>query len=147
MSLKDLVFNAQKQAMKNRDTQKVSVFRMLLSDVKKAEIDGQKELDDVSVQKIIAMQVKRLKDSIIDFTAGNRQDLVDSAEAEIDILKTYLPEQLSEKDLKDIIGKVISETKANGSSDIGKVMGEVMKKVQGVADGGDVRRLVTELLN
>jgi len=146
MSLKNDLAEAIIKAMKSRDTKTVSVLRLLSSEIKKTEIDGQTELDDAGFQKIVGQQVKRLKDSIKDFQLGGREDLVESANLELKILELYLPKQLSEEELKNIVSKVIKETGATGSTQMGMVMGKIMQEVQGQADGVQVRELVTAAL-
>ncbi len=146
MSLKNDLAEAIIKAMKSKDTKTVSVLRLLSSEIQKTEIDGQTKLDDVGFQKIVGQQVKRLKDSIKDFQSGGRDDLVEDANLELEILDVYLPEQLSEEELKNIVSKVITETGATGTPQMGMVMGQVMKEVQGQADGGQVREIVTAAL-
>lgn len=145
MSLRTTLLEALKQAMKNKDTKQVSVLRLLLSDIKKQEIDAKKELTDADIQKIIATSVKRLKDAMADFGKGDRQDLVDDAQYEVDVLTVYLPAQLSDDEVRAIVTQVAADLGAS-SSDMGKVMGAVMAKVQGQADGRRVREMVSSVL-
>ena len=145
MSLRTTLLEALKQAMKNKDTKQVSVLRLLLSDIKKQEIDAKKELTDADIQKIIATSVKRLKDAMADFGKGGRQDLVDDAQYEVDVLTVYLPAQLSDDEVRAIVTQVAADLGAS-SSDMGKVMGAVMAKVQGQADGRRVREMVSSVL-
>jgi uncharacterized protein len=147
MSLRTELLEATKQAMKDRDTKKVSVLRLLMSEIKKTEIDGQAELDDVAIQKIVSQQVKRTKDAMKDFLSGGRQDLVDNAQVEIDILKTYMPDQLSDFDIEQIVLKTIETVGASGQGDMGKVMGMAMKEIKGRAEGTKVREIVTVALH
>lgn len=139
--LKDKLSEDLKAAMKAGDAQKRDVLRMLTSAIKNKEIEKRVELTDEQVLETIASEVKKRKDSITQFTAGNRMDLVEKEEAEIAVLKTYLPEQMNEEDLK----KIIKETVA-GMTNIGEAMKAVMAKVKGKADGALVSKLVKDAL-
>ena len=136
-----------KSSMKEKNTLKVSVLRLVKSAVQNKAIEKKTEsLSDDVVLDIIQRQVKQRRDSIEEFKKGNRQDLVDQESKEIDILKTYLPEQLSEADLKGIIQKAIETTGAKSKADMGKVMKEALVAAKGRADGKRVSQLVSSLL-
>lgn len=130
-----------KTAMKAGETDKRDVLRILTSAVKNKEIEKRIELTDEQVLEVIASEVKKRKDSVIQFTAGNRMDLVEKENAEITILATYLPEQMGEEELK----KIVSETVA-GITNVGEAMKAVMAKVKGKADGALVSKLVKDAL-
>ncbi|MBT4314884.1 MAG: GatB/YqeY domain-containing protein [Candidatus Magasanikbacteria bacterium] len=147
MSLRADITERQTEAQKSKDELRLSVLRMLWSEIKNIEIDKKKELDDKEIQQIAARQIKQLKDANKDFSSAGRDDLVSKNEAEIKILEEYLPEQMGDEELTKIIESVISETGANEPGDIGKVMGAVMKKAQGQADGNKVRELASHLLS
>ncbi|MBT4120523.1 MAG: GatB/YqeY domain-containing protein [Candidatus Magasanikbacteria bacterium] len=147
MSLRADITERQTEAQKSKDELRLSVLRMLWSEIKNIEIDKKKELDDKEIQQIVARQIKQLKDANKDFSSAGRDDLVSKNEAEIKILEEYLPEQMGDEELTKIIESVISETGANEPGDIGKVMGAVMKKAQGQADGNKVRELASHLLS
>jgi len=145
MSLRETILSAQKEAMKNRDESRVAILRMLWSAIRNAEIDnGHKELSDEEIQKVISTQIKQQKDAIVDFTRGNRQDLVDKANSEIAVLQSYMPEQMGDAELEELVKKIISENVGGVS---GKVIGVAMKEIKGRADGNRVRLLVEKLLS
>ena len=119
---------------------------MILSAVNYAEIDQQKQLDDPGVHAVIAKMIKQRKESIEAFTAGNRQDLVDTEQAELNILESYMPKQLTRDEIMTEAKKVIAEVGANKPQDMGKVMGKLTPMLRGKADGKEVASVVTELL-
>ena len=135
-----------KSAMKSRDALRLSVLRMLKSAAKYAEIEKREPLTDDDVLQVVARECKRRRESIEQFEKGNRPDLVAKESAELEILKRYLPEQLDETEVIGIAREVISELHAASKADKGKVMGALMQKVRGKADGRLVNRIVDELL-
>jgi len=140
--LKAQLYEDMKTAMKAHDTQKLGVVRYLISEVKNFEIDNG-EQDDAGVQKIIAREVKKMKDAIADFQRGGRQDLVDEESAKIVLMESYLPQQMSDEDLQ----KIVSEVAATASDkNFGMVMKQVMAQVQGKADGNRVSAMVKQVL-
>ena len=148
MSLKTQLMDDMKAAMKAKEAgkQKLAVIRMVRSAIRQAEIDGKKELNDNDIIALISKEVKMRKDSIDEFEKGGRQDLVDQTQAEIAVLMPYLPEQLSEDEVKALVQEAISVTGATTPKDMGKVMGVLMPKVKGRADGKMVNTIVKELL-
>ncbi|MBN1191339.1 MAG: GatB/YqeY domain-containing protein [Dehalococcoidales bacterium] len=151
-----------KQSMRERNEIKTSTLRLLLSAIKYAELKKQDDefnkhpenkdlkqitLTDADILGVIAKEVKQREDSIEAYTKGNRQDLVDKESAEMAILKTYLPQQLSREEILVEVKQVIAETGAKGPSDKGKVMPKLMASLKGRADGKDINNVVTELLN
>ena len=146
MSLRDEIQAKQKDAMKAGDKVLLSTLRMLYAAIRNKEIDTQQNLSDEEVQKIIASQVKQLNDAMKEFQSGGRSDLVEQNQKEVNILKEYLPEQMSDEILCKMIVETISEISAESTKDIGRVMGMVMKKAAGQADGNRVRSLVEEIL-
>ncbi len=146
MSLKEQLFNDLKQAMKDKDTVKKDIVQMVRAGVLQIEKDKKIEADDTVVTDVIAKEIKKLGDVIPDFEKGGRSDLVDEANKKITILKTYLPEQLSENELKEIISAVIAQVGAASPKDMGKVMGAVGSKTKGRADNKIVSQLVKEAL-
>jgi uncharacterized protein YqeY len=147
MALKDQLDADLKAAMKERNELKLSVVRMLKSAVKYREIELMKPLDDPGVQGVIASEIKRRRDSVEQYRAGNRQDLVDKEEAEIVILQGYLPAQLSEDELRRKVDEAIARAGAKGPKDMGAVMKALMPEVQGRADGKVVSELVKARLS
>ncbi|GBF10139.1 GatB/YqeY domain-containing protein [Tepidibacillus sp. HK-1] len=147
MSLMDRISEDMKQAMKNKDKVKLSVIRMIRSAIKYTEIEKQTTLSDEQILDVLTREVKQRRDSLQEFEKAGRQDLVENVQAELEILKQYLPQQLSEQELRNIIQSVIEEIGAKGKSDMGKVMSAVMPKVKGRADGKLINQLVQEYLS
>ncbi|MDU5099877.1 MULTISPECIES: GatB/YqeY domain-containing protein [Peptoniphilus] len=147
MSLKERLMADLKDAMKNKDKLRKDVITMVRAAIKQKEVDERVELDDADIENIISKQLKEKKSSIEEFKKGNRQDLVDQTNAEIEILLKYLPEQLSDEELKEIIKKVIDENEITSMKDIGKLMKNVMPLIKGKADGKQVNIIAKELLN
>ena len=146
--LEEKIFNDYKEAMKNRDTLKSSVLSFLRAAMMNAAIEKKKKnLDDNDCIAVIKKQVKQRQESIEQFQKGNRQDLADKEIKELGILKSYLPEELNEDEIKKIIEEAILSTGAAGIKDMGKVMKEVTAKIAGRADGKLVSDLVRERLS
>jgi hypothetical protein len=146
MSLKDQLFNDLKQAMKDKDTIKKEIVQMVRAGVLQIEKDQKIEADDAVVTQVITKEIKKLSDVIPDFQKGGRDDLVEEAEKKITILKAYLPEQMSEDEIKEIVKTAVAETGAASPKDMGKVMGAVTAKTKGRADNKLVSQLVREAL-
>ena len=136
-----------KSAMKAQDKLKLSVIRMVKSSIQMEELNKKRELTDDEVIDVISKQIKTRKDSINEFTKGGRDDLVESTSKEIEILSTYLPEQLTEEEVNDIIEKVFEEVKPASPKDMGKVMKAVTPLVKGKADMGLVSSIIKGKLN
>jgi len=135
-----------KQAMKSGDTVKRSTLRMLIASINNAEIARQSALDNSDILGAIAKEVKRHQESIDAFKKGNRSDLVEKEEAEMAILKGYLPQQMSRDEVVAAAKEVIAAVGAQGPGDKGKVMKDLMPKLKGRADGKEINEVVTELL-
>ncbi len=146
MSLKDRLIQDMKEAMKARDQLRLSTLRLLISEIKNKEIDAKGELKDEDILTIIQKAVKQRQDSIAQYEKGGRQDLADKEKAELEILKAYLPEELSREEILEIIDQAIAATGASSPKEMGKVMREVMPKVKGRADGKVVNELVRKRL-
>ncbi|ABC80494.1 GatB/YqeY domain-containing protein [Anaeromyxobacter dehalogenans] len=142
MALKERLDADLKTAMREKDTLKLSVVRMLKSAVKYREIELMKPLDDAGVQGVIASEIKRRRDSVEQYRAGNRQDLVDKEEAEIRILQAWLPAQLTEDELRAKVDAAVQATGAQGPKDMGAVMKALLPEVQGRAEGKAVSDMV-----
>jgi uncharacterized protein len=149
MSLKEQIQADLIAAMKARDAVKISTLRMLKSAVGKFEVSGKEktEATDEDWLRILKKEAKQRKDSIEQFTAGGRDDLVGPEQAELEILEVYLPEMMSEDKVREIVEATVSEMGATGMSDMGKVMGAVMGKAGAQADGGTVKNIVQSTLN
>lgn len=147
MSLKDLLMQDLKTAMQEKDVLRKTTVTMLRAAVKQVEVDQRVELLDQDIVEIVAKQIKQKRAAIEEFTKGGRQDLVDEALAEIHILEAYLPEQLTEEQIKAMVLEAIAETGASSPKDMGKVMTIMTPKTKGLADGKLVATLVKEQLN
>ncbi|MEO8079892.1 MAG: GatB/YqeY domain-containing protein [Caldimonas sp.] len=132
--LKDRITDDMKAAMRAKDAPRLLTIRGLLAALKQREVDERIELDDAAVVAIVDKLVKQRKDSITQFTAGGRQDLVDKEAAELVVLESYLPARLSEAEIADEVRAVISDTGASGPADMGKVMAAVKTRLAGRAD-------------
>ena len=146
MALTDQLQGDLHQAMRARDAIRVSVIRLLRSGIGYQEKETQKPLNDAEVLEIISRQVRQRRESIEMYQKGQRQDLVDKETAELAILQEYLPAQLSEEELSELVRQVITEVGATGANDKGRVMGRMMPQVRGKAEGGAVNQVVTKLL-
>jgi uncharacterized protein YqeY len=146
MALKDSIQEALKKALKRQQRTELATLRLLLSEIKYAEIAQQKPADDNKVLDVIAKEVKRRRESIEAFKLGNRSDLVAQEEAELAILMSYLPEQMSREEIMAAARQVVDAVGAKGPSDKGRVMSQLMPQLKGKADGKEVSEIVSELL-
>lgn len=143
MPLKDQLMEDMKNAMRAKDTVRLGVIRFLRSEIKNVEIDHGEQSDE-GVLKIIAKQVKSMKDANSEYEKGGREDLVEENNAKIAVLEEYLPKQLSDEELEAIVKKVIDSC---DEKHMGKIIGQVVKEVSGKADGGRVSQMVRKLLS
>lgn len=147
MNLKQQLVNDYKEVMKAKDEVGKNTINMARAAIKQYEIDNREEIDEAGIIAIISKQVKMRRDAERDFEAGGRMDLVESTRAEIRILERYLPEQLSDEKIKEIV-----ETKAkelgveSGKQNMGKLMKPVMSEIKGLADGNTVRKIIEDFL-
>ena len=146
MTLKDRITEDMKTAMRAKDSARLLTIRGLLAACKQREVDERIVLDDAAVTAIIDKLVKQRKDSITQFTAGNRQDLVDKEAAELQVLEAYLPQRLSADEIAADVAKVIAEVGASGPGDMGKVMAAVKTRLAGKAEMGLVSAAVKKAL-
>ena len=147
MTLKERLNADFKEAMKNKQTVRKETISFVRAAIKQYEVDNREEIDDAGIASILAKQVKMRKDALADFEKAGRTDLMESYKAEIEVLQRYLPEQLSEDKLREIIAETAASLGLEGGmQNMGKLMGPVMAKVKGVADGGMVKKLVEEFL-
>ena len=146
MELKKQLREALSDAMKSGDTLGKMTLRMALAAIKNAEVEKQADLDDATVMGLLQKEVKARLETIDGAKQANRQDLVEKAQAEIDVLSAFLPKPISEEELRQIVQASIEEAGAVGMSDIGKVMGILMPKIKGKADGKAANQIVRELL-
>lgn len=146
MSLKQKLQEDLKSSMKNKDAIKKSVITLIRAYIKQYEVDNRVELGDDEIVDLIAKQLKQTRDSREEFLKAGREDLVSKAEAEIEVLKEYLPQQLSEEELNKIVISTISEVGATSMKDMKKIMTSIMPKVKGRADGKLINELVKKNL-
>jgi uncharacterized protein len=147
MSLVERLNSDMKQAMKNREKDKLSVIRMVKASLQNEGIKlGKQELSEDEELTVLSRELKQRKDSLQEFDKAGRQDLVEKLQSEIEIVEAYLPKQLSEDELNAIVTQAIAETNATSKADMGKVMSAVMPKVKGKADGSLVNKLVLQNL-
>ena len=146
MALKERLDAELKTAMKEKDAVKVSVVRLLKSAIKYREIELMKPLDDAGILGVVGSEIKRRRDSVEQYRAGNRPELAEKEEAEIVILQAYLPQQLSPAELEAKVDEVIARVGAKGPKEMGLVMKALLPEVQGRADGKVVSELVKQRL-
>ena len=142
MSLKAKLQEDLKLAMKNKDTVKKSVITLIRAEIKQREVDTRTELGDDEVIDVITKQLKQRRDAKTEFEKASRDDLVQEAEAEIEVLMEYLPQQLSKEELNEIVKDTISEVGATSMKDMGKIMAAIKPKTKGRADGKMINELV-----
>lgn len=147
MSLKQQITEDMKAAMRAKDTARLGAIRLLLAAMKQREVDERIELTDADVVGIIEKMLKQRRDSISQFEAAGRQDLVDAEKSEVQVLQTYMPQQLSEAEVKAAIDEAIAASGATSPQDMGKVMGLIKPKLAGRADMGKVSGLVKAQLS
>ena len=147
MTLKEKLMADFKEAMKAKDEVAKNTISFARAAVKQYEVDTREELDDAGIIAILAKQVKMRRDALADFENAGRTDLVESYNAEIEILSRYLPEQLSDEKLREIVAETAAALGIEGGKqNMGKLMGPVMAKVKGLADGNAVKKVVQEFL-
>jgi len=146
-TIRPLIEEAVKVSMKSRDKETTSTLRMAISELKKEEIDKRIELEDEQVIQILQRMIKQRKDSYTQFSDAGRSELAEKEQNEIKIISDFLPEQLGEDELTEMVIDVVKETGASGPQDMGKVMGSLKQKIQGNADMGLVSKIVKENLS
>lgn len=147
MSLKNRIIDDMKTAMKAKDSARLSAVRLALAAIKQKEVDERIELDDAAVVSVIEKMLKQRRDSIAQYQAAGRQDLVDAEQAEVTTLSAYMPQALSEAEVETAIADAISASGAVGPADMGKVMGLLKGKLAGRADMGKVSALLKKALS
>jgi len=146
-TIRPLIEEAVKVSMKSRDKETTSTLRMAISEFNKEEIDKRIELEDEQVIQILQRMIKQRKDSYSQFSDAGRSELAEKEQNEIKIISDFLPEQLGEDELTEMVIDVVKETGASGPQDMGKVMGSLKQKIQGNADMGLVSKIVKENLS
>lgn len=142
MSLKAQISEDMKTAMRAKESARLGAIRLLQAAIKQREVDERIELDDSNVIAVIEKMLKQRRDSIAAYESANRNDLADVEKFEVSVLHTYLPQQLTEDEIKDILEKVVVETGAAGIKDMSKVMAAIKPLVAGRADMGKISGLI-----
>ena len=145
--MREQLLNDLKEAMKNKDKERLNVIRMVKGALQLEELNLKRECTDDEIIGIIAKQIKTRKESILEFTKAGRDDLISSTQSEIDILNTYMPEQLSEEEVLKEIGNAFNEVNPSSMKDMGKLMGILTPKLKGKADMSFVSKTIREKLN
>ncbi|MFJ7679290.1 GatB/YqeY domain-containing protein [Peribacillus sp. NPDC097264] len=147
MSLLERLNNDMKQAMKNKEKDKLSVIRMLKASLQNEALKQRQDLTDDEELTVLSRELKQRKDSLQEFENAGRSDLVDKVRTELGYVEAYMPEQLSEEEISEIVKSTIEEVNATSKADMGRVMGALMPKVKGKADGSLVNKLVQQHLS
>ncbi len=146
MTLKDRITEDMKQAMRNKESARLSAIRLLLAAIKQREVDERTTLDDAQIVAVVDKMIKQRRESIAQYEKAARQDLVDAESFELQVLQAYLPQQLSEAEVEAIVSQGIAEAGAKAVADMGKVMNLIRPKLAGRADMGKVSALVKSRL-
>ena len=147
MSLKETIIEDTKTAMRNKDASTLGTLRLLQAAIKQKEIDDRITLDDAGIVTVLQKMLKQRQDSIEAFRQANRQDLLDKEEMEVKVLNQYMPQQLSNDEITEIIDAAITNTSASGMQDMGKVMGIVKEKIAGRANMAEVSQIIKSRLS
>ena len=147
MSLKGEINKEMKAAMKSRDKDRLKTIRLILSEIKRVEVDERIAVDDQRILSILAKMIKQRRDSIAQYDSAGRTELSQIETDEITVINEFLPEALTDDEINNLIEKAISETGADSMKDMGKVMGIIRPQIQGRADAGEVSKRVKEALN
>ena len=145
-ALKQRIVEDMKSAMRAKDKERLATVRSILAVIKQQEVDTRKDVDDKDIIALLDKMCKQRKDSIEQYTAAQRDDLVAIEQKELEIIQTYLPEQMSDAEIDALIAEAISETGADSMKDMGKVMAFIRPKAQGRADMGQLSGKVKETL-
>ena len=145
--MRDKILEDLKMAMKSQDKETLAVIRMVKGAMQLEELNKKKQLDDDEMVALIAKQIKMRKESIVEYEKGNRKDLVDKTNNEIEILNRYMPEQLTNEELMAIIDEAFKTLMPTSTKDMGKIIGFISPKVKGKADMGEVSKIIKGRLN
>ena len=147
VTLKERLMEDMKVSMRNKETLKKSVITMIRASVKQKEVDDRVDLNDDDVIELIAKQLKQRKDALVEFEKAERDDLIAQTKAEIEILASYLPQQLTDEELEAVVRDAVAEVNAQSVKDMGKIMGKVMAVAKGRVDGKRINEMVKKVLN
>jgi uncharacterized protein YqeY len=134
-------------SLKEKNLEKISVLRLLKNEVHKKEIEKKGDLTDQEVQEVVLKEIKKRKEAISLYEKGKREDLAEKEKREIEILKKYLPEMMTEEEIEKMAKEVIERLKVKDVKEMGKVMGELMKKLKGKVEGEEVAKIVKKLIS
>ncbi len=146
MSLVDTLRKDMFSATKAGEIEKVDILKLAMASIKNAQVASEEELNDEDMIKILRKEEKKIQDSISQFQQMGRDDLVLKEKKQLEVIEEYLPEQMSEEEVEKAVKEMIDELKPEGIKDMGKVIGAVMKKVGGIADGNVVKEMVQKFL-
>lgn len=135
------------QAIKDGQKDQSEILKMALASIKNVQIESEKELTDIDVQKILRGEVKKIKDSVEQFSKMQRDDLVARETIQLEVLQSYLPQPMSEDEIRKVVQAKVKELNTESIRDMGKVMGAVMKELEGKADGNTVKGIVQDILS
>ena len=147
MSLVDTIRKDMFQASKEGNSAKSDILKMALAEIKNAQLKVEKELEESDIEKILRKEVKKIQDSIEQFEKMQRDDLIKKEKEQLEVLNQYLPELLSEDEVRKVVEEKVKQTGAESMRDMGKVMGIVMKELNGKADGNTVKTIVQDILS
>ena len=147
MSLVDTLRKDMFEASKKGEVEKADILKMAMASIKNAQIEVEEELTDTDIEKILRKEVKKVKDSIEQFEKMAREDLLKKEQLQLTVLQSYLPEQMNEEEVKKVVEEKIEQLGAKDMRDMGKVMGVVMKELDGKTDGNTVKNIVQSLLS
>ena len=145
--LKTEITNAMKDAMRAKDKERLGTIRLVLSEIKRVEVDERIDPDDARITSIMDKMVKQRRESIKQYTEGGRQELADKEQSEIEVIQEFLPQPLSEEEIDALIAEAVSATGAASMQDMGKVMGMLKPKLAGRADMGNVSQKIKATLS
>ena len=145
--LKSLIKTQVTISMKDGDKFRTTVLRMILAEIQKIEIEEKSDLNELQITSILEKMIKQRNDAIAQFEQAKRQELADKEKQEIEIIKEFLPEQMSDDEISELVSKIISEVGAQDMKDMGKVMGSLKPLIAGKADAGGVSQLVKKALS
>ncbi len=147
MSLSEKIRKDMIDAVKAKDVSRIDILKMALASLKNAEIEKGELLEQKEQESVLRKETKKLKDAYEEYTKAGREDLAEKEKTQLEILQAYLPKLMDESEIREIVEKTAKELNAEGPRDMGKVIGAVMKKLQGKADGGVVNNIVKDVLN
>lgn len=146
MSLSEEIKKDMLTALKSGDKKKSQTLKMLVATIKNAQIESEKELTDKDIEKILRKETKKIEDSIEQYQKMGRDDLVKKEKQDLEIIENYLPDLMSDEEIKKVVEKKVEQLGATDIRDMGKVMGAVMKELEGKADGNTVKNIVQSIL-